>query len=72
MIEIFDLVFRVCAAKVMGLGKLPLLLDEFGKGFDSVHKSSIVHMLSTLVDLNQMDQIFVISHEFSIHSSWNQ
>ena len=69
MLEIFDLVFRVCAAKAIGLGKLPLLLDEFGKGFDNVHKSSIVHMLGTLVDLNQVDQIFVISHEFSQYTA---
>lgn len=69
MTEIFDLVFRVCAMSALGLGKFPLILDEFGKGFDNTHRSSIVHMLNTLVDLGQVDQIFVISHEFSQYSA---
>jgi DNA repair exonuclease SbcCD ATPase subunit len=69
MLEIFNLVFRIAAMKALGLGKFPLILDEFGKGFDHTHRSSIVNMLSTLVDLDQVDQIFVISHEFSQYTA---
>lgn len=69
MQEIFDLVFRIAAMKALGLGKFPLILDEFGKGFDHAHRGSVIHMLATLVDLDQVDQIFTISHEFSQYSS---
>lgn len=69
MLEIINLVFRITAMKALGLGKFPLILDEFGSGFDHVHKGSIVHMLSALVDLDQADQIFVISHDFSHYTA---
>lgn len=69
MLEIFNLVFRIAAMKALGLGKFPLILDEFGRGFDHAHKSTIVHMLTTLVDLDQVDQIFVISHDFSHYTA---
>lgn len=69
MIEIFNLVFRLAAMKAMGLGKFPLVLDEFGRGFDALHRQSIVPLLGTLIDLDQVDQIFMISHEFSQYTS---
>ncbi len=73
MLEIFDLVFRVCAAKAIGLGKLPLLLDEFGKGFDNVHKSSIgAHARHPCGFESSRPNLCDLSRVLSVHSSRNQ
>lgn len=63
MREVFDLSFVIAAMKALGLGSYPLFLDEFGKTLDPVHKQATVALLTSVMELENFEQIFMISHD---------
>jgi hypothetical protein len=58
--------------KFLKLDAYPLHLDEFGATFDEQHKFNLVPFLLQLLELQQVQQIFYISHYASTHGAFNQ
>lgn len=69
MLKIFDFAWKVSTIQALGLGHLPLFLDEFETGFDDVHRERAVYFAKRLLDEGAYGQIFMISHYESNHSS---
>lgn len=63
MLEIINFSFRAAAMKALGLGDYPLFLDEFGATMDQTHKEATIGLISAIVDLDNFEQLFMISHD---------
>jgi DNA repair exonuclease SbcCD ATPase subunit len=62
MQEVIDLAFRIVAMDQLGLGDSPIMLDEFGKGFDSQHRINASQVIQSLMLEKAFPQLFIISH----------
>lgn len=71
MIELFNYSFRHCALQQLGLGFLPVFLDEFEAPFDDVHRERIIYFIKKLLDDEVAGQIFTISHYESSHGAFS-
>lgn len=70
--KLFDLAFLLTIYGVLGLGSMPLYLDEMLNGFDEDHKDSIIKYLNTMLERGVYSQMFMISHDPSIHFQLSQ
>lgn len=61
MREIINIAFRLVSLRYMGLGKFPLMIDEFGRNMDEIHLIKSYDMLDGICDINDV-QMFIISH----------
>lgn len=62
MVDVINLAFRITAMQYLGLSNYPLGLDEWGSGFDVVHRNQAVNAIKALSDQHVFDQLFIISH----------
>lgn len=69
MLGIFNFAFRISALRQLGLGHLPLFLDEFEEGFDDAHRQAAIYFVKKLIDEQAYGQIFMVSHYESNHGS---
>jgi hypothetical protein len=69
MVAIFNFAFRMRALRQLGLGHLPLFLDEFEAAFDVAHREAAIYFVKKLLDENHYGQIFMISHYESNHGA---
>jgi len=66
MQEIINLVFKVTFAKYKGFIGYPLILDEFGRTFDSNHRITAYEALDRSI-ANDFSQVFMVSHFESMY-----
>jgi hypothetical protein len=69
MLAIFNFSFRMCALRQLGLGHLPLFLDEFEAAFDDTHRQAAIYFVKKLLDEQAYGQIFMVSHYESNHGA---
>lgn len=69
MLDVFNFAFSFCALQQLGLGYLPLFLDEFEAAFDDAHRERAIYFIKKLLDENVCGQIFAISHYESNHGA---
>lgn len=62
MLDIINLAFRITAMQYLGFSHYPLGLDEWGSGFDVVHRNQAINAIKALSDQHIFDQLFIISH----------
>lgn len=70
--DIVDFAFKLLVMKFMGLSDMPLYLDEFGSTFDEQHRQNLIPFINQMLELNQIDQVFFISHYVTTHGAFNQ
>jgi ribosomal protein S15P/S13E len=70
MKEMINLAFKVVAMHCLNLGNAPLMLDEFGAGFDETHRVNAGVMIKTLMEQHSFSQLFMISHYASTHGAF--
>lgn len=70
--EVVDFAFKVVAMLYMDFVQWPLLLDEFGSGFDEQHRVNAMNYVKLLIDAKRYSQLFMISHYASSHGSMTQ
>lgn len=70
--DIVDFAFKLLVMKFMGLEDMPLYLDEFGSTFDEQHRQNLIPFINQMLELNQIDQVFFISHYVTTHGAFNQ
>jgi hypothetical protein len=69
MLDIFNFAFWFCALQQLGLGHLPMFLDEFESAFDDIHREKAIYFIKKLLDENVVGQIFTVSHYESNHGA---
>lgn len=66
MREIIDLVFRIMFMKYIGLHNTPLMLDEFGRTFDTEHRITAYNTVDKIL-MSNFTQVFMVSHFESMY-----
>ena len=66
MREIIDLVFRIMFMKYIGLHNSPLMLDEFGRTFDTEHRITAYNTVDKIL-MSNFTQVFMVSHFESMY-----
>jgi hypothetical protein len=61
MQEIVNLAFKIVFVKYAGISDMPLVLDEFGRTFDSQHRVNAYNIIDSIFSSN-FKQIFIVSH----------
>jgi len=69
MREVFDLAFKLCAMHFLSLDHIPLVLDEFGRTMDKVHKEHATNFIQQLLNQSTQPQIFMVSHDLLQYGS---
>lgn len=68
MQDIINFAFVAIASEYLGIQDQPFYLDEFASSFDDAHKHKATQLVGNLLDFYPFTQLFMISHDFSIHS----
>lgn len=66
MVEIVDLAFRLVYIKYSKLTDIPLILDEFARTFDKIHRVKAYDVIENVFTHN-FKQIFIVSHFESMY-----
>jgi len=69
MKEIINLAFKIIAMRYLNISNSPLVLDEWGGGFDSTHKLSAMAAVKELMETKSYSQLFIVSHDYSQYGS---
>lgn len=70
--EIVDFVFKLLLMHHLGMQDYPLFMDEVGGTFDATHRDNLYRYIKLLVESNQCQQVFIISHIASSHEALTQ
>lgn len=66
MQEIVDLAYKIVFMKYMHIADTPLILDEFGRTMDEVHRDTAYNIIDRIFTTN-FEQIFLVSHFESMY-----
>ena len=69
MLALFDFSFAFSALRQLGLGHIPLFLDEFEAPFDVAHRERAIYFIKKMIDESTCGQIFTISHYETNHGA---
>ena len=69
-VEIINWTFMVQAQKHLGLGKNPLMLDEFAVNLDNVHRIAATNLVKSLIEKHSFSQLFMVNHYDSIYGAF--
>lgn len=70
--EIMNFAFKLILMQHLGLQDYPLFMDEIGGSFDAYHRDKLYRYVKQLVESNQVQQVFIISHIASSHDALTQ
>lgn len=70
-LEIIDLAFVMTAMRSLNMDNYPLVLDEFGKTFDSGHQFQATKMITEIMETQNYSQLFMVSHYAGNYSMLN-
>lgn len=65
--DVINFAFRIVIAQYLGLHDYPLFLDELAPTLDEKHRENITRYISDLMEGNQFEQMFMISHYSANH-----
>ena len=67
MKEVIDLAFKLVSMNILGMDDYPLILDEFGRALDPVHRSNAYEYINELSN-EQFSQVFIVTHNEDVFS----
>lgn len=67
--EVMDFIFKLLVTQHLGLVDYPLYMDEVGGNFDHHHRDRLYSYVKRLVESNQVQQVFIISHISTSHDA---
>ena len=67
--EIMDFVFKMLLMQHLDMSDYPLFMDEVGGSFDATHRDRLYRYIKLLIESNQIQQVFIISHIASSHEA---
>jgi recombinational DNA repair ATPase RecF len=70
--DIVNFAFKLMVMKFLHYEDYPLYLDEFGSTFDEQHRENLIPFLARMIELDQVKQVFYISHYTTTHGAFNQ
>ena len=65
--DVINFAFRMVIAQYLGLHDYPLFLDELAPTLDEKHRENITRYINELMEGNQFEQMFMISHYSANH-----
>lgn len=65
--DIINFAFRMVIAQYLNLTDYPLYLDELAPTLDEQHRENLTRYVNNLMESNQFDQMFMISHYAANH-----
>lgn len=65
--DIINFAFRMVVGQYLKLGDYPLYLDELAPTLDEQHRENLTRYVNNLMETNQFEQMFMISHYASNH-----
>lgn len=65
--DIINFAFRMVIAQYLNLQDYPLYLDELAPTLDEQHRENLTRYVNNLMESNQFEQMFMISHYASNH-----
>lgn len=65
--DIIDFAFRMVVGQYLGLNDYPLYLDELAPTLDEQHRENLTRYVNNLMETNQFEQMFMISHYANNH-----
>lgn len=65
--DVINFAFRIVIAQYLGLHDYPLFLDELAPTLDEKHRENITRFINDLMEGNQFEQMFMISHYSANH-----
>ena len=68
--EVIDLAFKITVMEFLDMLDYPLILDEFGKTMDAVHRVKAYDFIDEL-SKSHYEQIFMVSHFESMYARFN-
>lgn len=68
--EIIDLAFMIIAMIQSGLGKAPVMLDEFAANMDNSHRISAISVVKSLIEQYSFTQLFMVNHYEGIYGAF--
>jgi hypothetical protein len=68
--EIVSLAINIALRIILGHLNVPLCLDEVGRTFDETHRTNLASLLKMLLEQKVISQLFLISHDAQIHTSF--
>lgn len=67
--DVVDFVFKLLLMQHLDLQDYPLFMDEVGGTFEAIHRDRLYRYVKLLVESNQVQQVFIISHISSSHDA---
>lgn len=67
--EIVNFAFKLLIMRYLDRQDFPLIMDEVGASFDALHRDRLYKYIKLLVESNQVQQVFIISHIASSHDA---
>lgn len=67
--EIIDFTFKLLLMQHLDMADYPVFMDEVGGSFDNQHRDRLYQYIKTLVEDNQISQVFIISHIATSHDA---
>ena len=69
--DVINFTFQLIVMAYLELTDYPLFMDELGGSFDEVHRDRLIMYIKTLVETNQVSQIFMVNHYSSVLTTFN-
>lgn len=67
--EVINFAFKILIMHYLKMNHYPLILDEVGHNFSENHRDKFFNYIEELVETNQTQQIFIVSHIASSHDA---
>lgn len=71
-VAVFNLGVMLATRVSLGLVNMPLILDEIGEGFDTVHNENLVLFLKQLLSEYQCSNMFIVHHDPHLRATLGQ
>lgn len=69
--DIINFAFRMVVGQYLQLGDYPLYLDELAPTLDEQHRENLTRYVNNMMETNQFEQMFMISHYASNHYAFS-
>lgn len=70
-VDIINFAFRIALAQYLDLQDYPLYVDELAPTLDEQHRINVIRYLTDLMENNQFEQMFMVSHYASNHYAFS-
>lgn len=68
--DVVDFAFKLTVMSCLNRNDIPLYMDELGASFDEQHRSGLIDMIDTMLENQNLEQVFFVSHYVNTHGAF--